>query len=114
MSWSRSIGLLLASVILVTTVLVVAVLQLPSRRSVEPVTRYRLAFSADGQPWEVSETFENARYDSQVSKREGRKLDSEDGEKSEFKPLPDSWRESPSTEFRNWSRNSIWSRPRRR
>lgn len=111
MSWSRAIGLLLASVILVTTVLVVAVFQMPGRQSVEPVTRYRLTFSADGQPWEVGETFENARYDSKASKREGRKLDSGDGEKSKFEPLPDSWREIPSTEFRNWSRNSIWSRP---
>ncbi len=106
-SWSNALGLGLGSTVLVITLMVFFVSAfITPPRSLDLKAR-TLVVSADGQLWEIEETWKSPRsYEDAPIHRTGRQLSSGALTKAAFAELPEKWAERSLVQIDS---NSVWN-----
>jgi len=107
MSASRAIGLFVACVTLLTTIVVISAETLFARSQRELVT-YNLAIESDGDLWEIQNLYRNGRLVvGQEAEKRGRRVEIDQPSTSRFEPLPDEWEPAGVASF-DYYRVSHW------
>jgi|GEM_PF-2235777 len=116
-SWSNALGLGLGSLVLVVTLMVSGVGFIVKPDHSLSLKGRRLTASADGQLWEIEETWKSPRgYKDAPIHRAGRQLSGNAGPNAAFAELPEIWAERTLVQINSnsrWNGTSPWNGYRR-